>query len=101
MEMKIDDKVKEFIMSLEKATISKTFQAIDILGDYGPMLRLPHSKKISKNIFELRIKGMQEVRIFYAFYKNKIILLHGFIKKSQKLPVREIEYAEKQFQLLT
>ncbi|MBU1179983.1 type II toxin-antitoxin system RelE/ParE family toxin, partial [Patescibacteria group bacterium] len=45
-------------------------------------LTLPHAKKVDKSIFELRIRGRQEARIFYAFHKNEIILLHGFVKKS-------------------
>jgi len=58
-------------------------------------LTLPHAKKVDKSIFELRIRGRQEARIFYAFHKNEIILLHGFVKKSQKIPMRELRLAVK------
>lgn len=50
-------------------------------------------KKIAKNIFELRIYGNQKVRIFYTIYKNQAILLYGFVKKTQKIPSREIAIA--------
>mgnify|MGYP000663425715 CR=1 FL=1 len=50
-------------------------------------------KKIKDKLFELRILGKIEVRIFYMFNKSKIILLHGFIKKSQKIPKKELRYA--------
>jgi len=44
---------------------------------------------------ELRISvSKEEARIFYFFtIGNRIILTHGFIKKTQKTPPKEIEKA--------
>lgn len=53
------------------------------------------SKKIEgvKNLFELRIKGKNKnIRIFYCFRKDRIIILqHGFVKKSKKIPLKELK----------
>lgn len=62
---------------------------------------MPHSKKVSTDLFELRIRGQQEVRIFYGFYKGYIHLLSGFVKQSQKTPQRELHKAETRFRALT
>jgi phage-related protein len=64
-----------------------------LLEKFNFKLDLPHSKKISNRLFEIRIRGKQEIRIFYTFQKSEIILLHGFIKKSQKIPKKEINIA--------
>lgn len=94
MEIKIfDESLSKFIQSLEKSTIAKILRTIDLLEMFGYKLGPPHSRKVSDNLLELRIRGKQEVRIFYTFYKNKIVLLHGFIKKSQRIPKREIQVA--------
>jgi phage-related protein len=94
MEIHIFDKsLEEFIESLEKSTIAKVLRNIDLLEKFGPKLGLPHSKKILTRLFELRIRGKQEVRIFYTFNKLHIILLHGFIKKSGRIPKKEIQTA--------
>ena len=88
--------VKDFIKSLENETRSKVGRLISLLQIHGNLLRMPYSKKITKDIFELRIRGVDEIRIFYAFGKGKVIyLLHGFKKKSQKTSIREIIIAEK------
>ena len=87
-----DKTVKDFIESLEKPTTSKVFQIIDLLERFGHELRMPYSKKISKKLFELRIRGKQEVRILYTF-KNGAVLLHVFTKKTFKIPKKEIEIA--------
>ena len=90
-----DASLEKFIESLEDSTIAKVFRAIDLLKIFGLDLRMPHSKKIKNGLFELRIRGKQEVRIFYTFHKMSIILLHGFVKKSQKTPQKEIQIALK------
>jgi len=86
-------KTQDFINSLDKPSIQKVAKMVDLLDKFGNKLGMPHSKYISHNLFELRIRGKQEIRIFYCFSDNNAFLLHGFIKKSQKTPNREIELA--------
>ena len=100
----------KFIKSLEKPTIAKVLRIIDLLERFGFNLGLPHSKKVGAQLYELRIRGAQlyelrirgaqEVRLFYCFHKSRIFLLHGFIKKSQRIPRREINLALKKARCL-
>ncbi len=78
---------------MEKVTIAKILHTFDLLEHFGHLLGMPHSKKVNDRLFELRIRGKQEVRLFYSFYQGKGIILHGFIKKSQKIPQKEIYIA--------
>lgn len=95
MEIRIDDSVEKFIKKLEEVAVSKTLRSIDLLEKFGYELKAPHTKKIKSDLFELRIRGQQEIRIFYTFHKKEIVLLHGYVKKSEKAPIREIEVAVK------
>lgn len=88
-----DSSLERFIKSLQKPTIAKLLRTIDLLEKFGQKLGPPHTKKISARLFELRIPGKQEVRILYSFHKSQIFLLHGFVKKSQKIPQKEIRVA--------
>lgn len=101
MQLVYHDEVKIFIKKLQKPTQSKVLRGIELIEQYGKNLGMPHAKKITSLFYELRIRGSQEVRIFFVFQKDKVFLTHGFIKKTQKTPRREIEVAEKRFQLLT
>ena len=101
MEIRIFDiSLEKFIKSLQKPTIAKVLRTIDLLEKFGQKLGPPHTKKISANLFELRISGKQEVRIFYTFHKSQIFLLQGFVKKSQKIPQKEIKLALQKLKLL-
>jgi len=100
MEIRIDKTVEKFIMSLEKNTIAKVLRTIDLLEIFNHCLGMPHTRKICPNIFELRVRGKQEIRLMYTFYASEIVILHGFIKKSQKIPRKELEFAMQKFQNL-
>ncbi len=89
--------VEEFIRSLDESAISKISHGSDLLEKHGPILGMPHSKKLTQDLYELRIRGKQEIRIIYGFIGKKIYLLHGFKKKTQKTPAKEIEIAQKRF----
>jgi len=94
MEIQVfDSSMERFISKLDKPAIAKILRTIDLLEKFGHNLGLPHSKKVSASLFELRIHSAQNVRILYTFHKSKIFLLHAFIKKSQKIPQRELNTA--------
>jgi phage-related protein len=101
MEIVYDPDVREFIFSLESSTRAKVFRMIGFLEKFGHEIRPPYSKKVSDELFELRVRGVQEVRVFYTFYNSSAYLLHGFVKKSQKLPAKELGKAVKNKRLLT
>lgn len=92
--------VREFLSLQDDQTKSKFARLYDLLHEYGPFLGFPHCKKITKSISELRIRGENEVRIFYSMVKGEYILLHAFKKKSQKTPLSELSVAEKRLKIL-
>ena len=101
MEIRIfDSALEKFIRSLQKPTIAKVLRTVDLLEKFGQELGPPHTKKISPRLFEIRVSGRQEVRIFYSFHKSQIWLLYGFVKKSQKIPRKEIKIAFQRQKLL-
>lgn len=95
-----DTQLEKFIRSLDESTMAKTLRTIDLLEMFGHKLTLPHSKKIQPQIFELRVRGKQEVRVFYTFHKNKVVLLHGFIKKSERIPKKELQLTFRKLKML-
>lgn len=62
----------------------------------GPNLGEPHTKAFGQGLFELRLKGAEGIaRVFYCTLVGKrIVMLHSFVKKSERTPLREREIAE-------
>ena len=75
---------------------------VELLGEYGPSLRLPHSRAFGEGLFELRPRGRAGIgRAFYCFLVGKrIIVLHAFIKKTQQTPDRDLKLARRRLQEL-
>ncbi len=86
--------VQKFIDSLPEVPHSKLLRQIDLLEVYGTNLGMPHAKVMGGGLIELRVRGKQEVRVLYAFAKGRrIYLLHGFVKKTQITPRKELYIA--------
>lgn len=89
--------VMNFLDSLSPVARAKVVKLFNLLAEYGVLLKEPYTKQIKGKIRELRIKDHQgAIRVLYFTYTGRrFILLHGFIKKTEKVPLREIEIAEK------
>jgi phage-related protein len=94
--------VETFIAKQDKPTIAKIIRNIDLLQQNGPSLGMPFSKYMGENLHELRIRGKNEVRIFYFIQiGDLIVLLHAFNKRTQKTPTKELSIAIKRKNDLT
>jgi phage-related protein len=62
---------------------------------YGPDLGMPHTRAMGEGLFELRIKAAEGIaRVFYCTVVNRrIVMLHHFVKKTDKTPRRELATA--------
>lgn len=84
-----------FIENLDPKAQAKISNTFDLLEQYGTSLGPPHIKKLkSVNLWELRILGSDNIRIFYVIYfERTFLLLHGFLKKKEKTDKKEVKVA--------
>jgi phage-related protein len=70
--------------------------------DHGPNLGMPYTKSFGEGLFEIRARGTEGIgRAFYCvIVGRRIIILHGFIKKSQETPAYELKVARKRLKEL-
>jgi phage-related protein len=63
----------------------------------GANLGPPHTDAFGDGLFELRLKGADGIARFFFCTSTgrRIVMLHSFVKKTQKTPAREIEVARK------
>jgi phage-related protein len=64
---------------------------------YGANLGMPYTKAIGSGLFEIRARGQEGIgRAFYCMQKGqRIIILHGFIKKSQATSQADLKIARR------
>ncbi len=70
---------------------------IELLAEYGPEIGMPYSKAMGQGLFELRPKSSTTTgRAFFTYLVGqRIVILHAFIKKTPRTPIRALELARK------
>jgi len=66
----------------------------------GPNLGMPYTKALGGGLFEISSRGVEGIgRVFFCCLRGRrIVLLHGFIKKTQNTPLKEIRLARQRMQ---
>jgi phage-related protein len=91
------EEVEEQILALPDTLAARYIVLTRRMEALGANLGPPHTDSFGDGLFELRLKGAEGIaRVFFcALVGRRIMMLHSFIKKSQKTPTREIEIARK------
>ena len=91
-----NEPVREWLISLEQED-KKTIGADIKTVEYGWPIGMPVSKPLGNNLYEVRshISSKRIARVIFIIMDNYMILLNGFIKKTQKTPINEINLALK------
>lgn len=94
-----ENPIDDFLNSLSPSQQSKVLRIFNYCKVYGISSILPHTKKLKGSPFwEIRILGRDNIRVIYVVPMEKIILvLHGFIKKKQKTPKKDLEIANSRY----
>jgi phage-related protein len=76
----------------DKKTIGEDIKAVELSWPVG----LPLVRKLDLDLWEVRTQLAGHIaRVFFTVWKSYMVLLHGFVKKSQKTPPDELQIAKK------
>ena len=92
-----DTSAEQVVLNLPSGLLSRYLRLTELLIEFGPNLGMPHTRFMGERLAELRIRAPEGIaRAFYcAVVGQRIVMLHVFIKKSQKTPRRELETAKR------
>ena len=96
------EEVEEQIFALPDTLAARYVVLTRRMTAVGANLGPPHTDSFGDGWFELRRKGSEGIaRVFFcAFVGRRIMMLHSFVKKTQKTPPKEIEVARKRMKEL-
>lgn len=90
--------VYDWFLGQEAKVKARFAQIFDLLQEKGTSVGMPYVRPIvNTKLYEIRVEQSTNIyRVFYfAYTGRRFILLHGFQKKTQKTPKKEIELAER------
>lgn len=90
-----DFELQKSILGLPPGLLGRYLHCTDRMGLYGPDLGMPHTRAMGAGLFELRLKSKEGIsRVFFCtVVEQKIIMLHQFIKKTDKTPAKDLQIA--------
>lgn len=85
------------ILALPAEFVARFLKYAERMEVYGPDLGMPHTRAMGQGLFELRLKAAEGIaRVFYCtVIDRQIVMLHQFVKKTEKTPARELELARR------
>lgn len=88
-----------FLDSLSEKQQRKILRIIANIKKYGLTTAISHIKKLTGTpLWEIRILGQDSIRFLYVtVLSDSILILHGFFKKTQQTPKKEIDTALNRF----
>ena len=90
-------RVQAEIESWPDGILADYARILELLVEFGPNLRMPHSRAMGGGVFEVRPRSQEGIgRALYCFVVGqRIVILHAFIKKTQATPEQELRLARK------
>ena len=91
------ERVESELQELPAGFLARFIRYAERLQTYGPDLGIPHTRAMGDGLFELRLKVAEGIaRVLYCtVVERRIVMLHQFIKKSEKTPMKDLEIARK------
>lgn len=89
--------VKEWLDEIDNEPKAEIFRIFVMLQKYGTQLGLPFVRPLEQKIYEVRAKDKSWIyRVLYFAHTDKtFVMLHGFQKKTQTTPRKELDMAIK------
>lgn len=90
-------RVKKEIDGWPVGIVADYARKVELLMEFGPDLRMPHSRAMGGGLFELRPRGREGIgRALYCFViGQRVVILHAFVKKTQATPERDLAIARR------
>ena len=92
-----NESVQKELLALPAGLLARYLRYADRMEIYGPDLGMPHTRAMCEGLFELRLRSTEGIaRIFYCtMIGKKIMILHQFMKKTDKTPPKELALARR------
>ena len=89
------EKVENQTLALPAGILANLLHILELVEEFGPSIGRPHSAPLGKGLFEIRAKGPKGIsRSLFCLVKGReIVILHSFIKKTQKVPKKHLDMA--------
>jgi len=97
-----NQKVEAEALAFPAGVLANFLYILEMIEDFGSVLGKPHTAPMGGGLFEIRAKGKEGIgRAFFCTVKGQeIVILHTFVKKTQRTPKNELDKARRRMKEL-
>ena len=91
------DKVEKETLAFPAGILADLLHILEMIEALGPNLGKPNTAAMSDGLFEIRARGKEGIgrSLFAVVVDREVVILHSFVKKTQKTPKKELDRARK------
>jgi phage-related protein len=96
------EKVERDTLRFPPGILAHLLHILELVEEFGPNLGKPHTAPMGNGLFEIRARGKEGIgrSLFCTTKGQEIIILHSFVKKTQRTPKKELDVARKRMKEL-
>lgn len=88
-----NEPVREWLLDLDKAERTRIGEAIKLV-EFGWPIGMPTCRALGSGLYEVRVTLSSRIaRVLFCFHDGGMVLLHGFIKKTEATPPADLKLA--------
>ncbi len=91
------DAVKAEVMKWPAGLLASFTRIAELIAEHGPNLGMPYTRAMGEGLFEIRAKAQEGIgrALFCTVVGKRVVILHGFIKKTEQTPRRALDTARR------
>lgn len=92
-----NEAVEAEVMEWPAGILASFIRIAERIVEHGPNLGLPYTRAMGDGLFEIRAKGQEGIgrALFCTVVGKRIVILHGFINKTEQTPQRTLDAARR------
>ena len=96
------ERIEKETLAFPSGILADLLHILEMIEELGPNLGRPHTAPIGDGLFEIRAKGKEGIgrSLFAVVVHHEVVILHSFVKKTQKTPKKELDKAKKRLKEL-
>lgn len=96
------ESVQDEVFSWPNGIQASFTRIVEQMVEHGPNLGMPYTRPFGDGLFEIRAKGREGIgrAFFCTLVGRRVVILHGFIKKTEQTPAKELRTARQRLKEL-
>lgn len=99
----VNAKAEQEALAFPAGVLANFLHILEMIEEFGPALGKPHTAPMGSGLFEIRARGREGIgrALFCTVRGREVVILHAFVKKTQRTPRAALDKARQRMRELS